>query len=127
MDLKHTILIVEDDADLLSILIRTFEPQYQVESAVDGQEALDKILQNPPEFILLDLMLPKVDGFEVLAQVRKNSSPAIAHIPVVVLSNLFSDKDILRAENLVIDEYFVKAHTSLDDVVSKVGEILSKR
>ena len=96
-----------------------------VASAEDGEQALEKLLDSPPDLILLDLLLPKLDGFKVLERLRNYPDKNIAEIPVVVLSNLWSNKDILQVKALRVEEYFVKAHTDLDQVVGKVQQVLA--
>jgi len=71
------------------------------------------------------LLLPKLDGFKVLERLRNYPDKALADIKVVVLSNLWSDKDILRAKALKIEEYYVKSNTNLDDVALKIKQIVS--
>ena len=83
------------------------------------------IMDHRPDLILLDLLLPKLDGFGVLERIRHYPEASIAATKVLVLSNLWSNKDILRAQALEIDEYFVKANTNIEDVFSKVRNILS--
>jgi len=122
--MQNKVLIVEDDSDLRKSLVDRLSKISDVSTAEDGEMAVEKILDNPPDLILLDLLLPKLDGFKVLERLRKYPDKKIAKIPVVVLSNLWSNKDILQVEALTVEEYFVKAHTDLDQVVSKVSKVL---
>lgn len=118
------VLIVEDD-DVLRVSLRDLlGPSYEVELAADGEEAIAKIVDKRPDLILLDLLLPKLDGFKVLERLRKYPDPEIAKTHVVVLSNLWSNKDILQVQALAIDEYFVKANTKLEEVINRVKSIL---
>ena len=82
-------------------------------------------MDNAPDLILLDLLLPKLDGFKVLERLRHYPKAEIAEIKVVVLSNLWSNKDILRAQALKIDEYYVKANTNIKDVFEKIKVLLA--
>lgn len=125
-DGKHKLLIVEDDGILRQLLLDIFGREYEVVSAEDGEEAVSMVLQQLPDLILLDLLLPKKDGFQVLAEIRQHTDPGIAKTHVVVLSNLYTNADILKAENLVIDAYFVKAHSSMPEVKKKVAEVLAQ-
>ncbi len=121
------VLVVEDDGllrKLISDRLRTMG--FDVYQAEDGQEALDLILDKIPDLILLDLLIPKIDGFTVLGKIRDYPDQKVATIPVMVLSNLWSDKDILRVKNLKINEYFVKAQTDLEEVFKKVQVLLGK-
>jgi len=119
------ILVVEDDNTLRSILVdRLALSHYKVAQAADGLEAQEQIEALRPHLILLDLMLPKVDGYEVLEGLRKHSDPDVSKTAVIIFSNLWSDKDILRAKALKVDEYYVKANTDLEDVFARVKQLL---
>jgi DNA-binding response OmpR family regulator len=120
------ILVVEDDNDLRNILVDGLRlSNYQIFQAEDGERAVELLLDSRPDLVLLDLLLPKLDGFKVLERIRKYPDEAVAQTKVVVLSNLWSDKDILRVQALKVDEYFVKANTNLEEVFKKVKTILS--
>jgi DNA-binding response OmpR family regulator len=121
------ILIVEDDTDLRNVLAdRLSSYNYQVLQAGDGEQAMVLIVQHKPDLILLDLLLPKMDGFTVLENVRYHSAPDTATAKVIILSNLWSNKDILRVKALQIDDYCVKANTNLEEVFDKVKKTLHK-
>lgn len=123
---QKKVLVVEDDVDLLNILVSGLTPfNYQISQAEDGEQAVELLLDFKPDLVLLDLLLPKLDGFKVLERLRKYPDKAIAQTKVVVLSNLWSDKDILRAQALKADEYYVKANTNLEDVFKKIRDLLS--
>lgn len=124
---QKKVLVVEDDGALLTILVdRLSLNNYRIFQAQDGEEAVKLAVDEKPDLILLDLLLPKLDGFAVLDRIRHYPDPSLAQTKVIVLSNLWSDKDILRAQALKIDEYFVKANTNLDDVFEKIKEIMGK-
>ena len=117
------ILIVEDEKILREVLRDEFvHHQFNVETARDGEEALMKAKTMEIDFILLDLMLPKKNGFEVLEALQ--ADPATESIPVIILSNLGQDEDIKRALKLGAIDYFVKAQHPIKEVVEKVKEIL---
>ena len=124
-DPKPTILVVEDDLGLQGVLVDHLNADrfYNVVTASDGEEAVVQILDHKPAIILLDLLLPKLDGFKVLERIRKSPDTDVASAKVIVLSNLWSNKDILRARALHIEEYFVKANTNLPDVIKKVKQL----
>jgi CheY-like chemotaxis protein len=121
---KKTILIVEDDNNLRALLVNDLAPYYDIVQASDGEEAVTKVLDHRPDLVLLDLMLPKLDGFKVLERIRTYPDPILANIHVVVLSNLWSQKDILQVQGLKVDDYFVKAHTKIPDVIKKIRDIM---
>jgi DNA-binding response OmpR family regulator len=121
------ILVVEDDAAMREIVAHKLQTNgFTVIQAQDGREALEKFNANHPHLILLDLMLPEVDGFTVLETIRKMTDANLAKTPVVVLSNLWSDKDILRAKDLLVQEYLVKAYFTTEEILSKVNQILNQ-
>jgi CheY-like chemotaxis protein len=120
------ILVVEDDGMLRKVMSDKLRVLgYDVYQAEDGQEAIDLILDKRPNLVLLDLLIPKIDGFTVLQKIREYPDAEIANTRVMVLSNLWTDKDILRVKSLKIDEYFVKAQTDLEEVFNKVKNLLN--
>lgn len=120
-------MIVEDDLNLRDILKTMCEKKgWVVFEAGDGKEAYDQAKANIPSIVLLDLLMPVLDGFGFLKLLRNSPDPDVAKTPVVVLSNLYTNEDILRAESLKIEAYFVKANTTLDEVLKKAAEILEK-
>ena len=90
--------------------------------AYDGEEAIEKAKTMSPDLILLDLILPKVNGFKVLEQIKKD--PDVSHIPVIVLSNLGDDKDIKDSLRLGAVDYYVKAQHPLLEIVEIVTKFL---
>lgn len=120
---KKKILLVEDDAFLMSLLARKLSSKgYGLLIAKDGSEALDVVAKGKPDTVLLDILLPTMDGFEVLAQLK--SSPDTKHIQVIMLSNLGQQTDIDKALKLGASHFLVKANTSPDEIVTKIEEIL---
>ena len=118
-----TMLIVEDDEVLLRALYLLFHGnQFTVASATDGESALRMTERLKPDLVLLDLLLPKLNGFDYLKDVKAN--PVLKNIPVVVLSNL-GDKDSLeKAKALGASDYFIKSNTDLSTLVDKVKKYL---
>ena len=115
------ILLVEDDPFLYKVLSQRLRDEgMDVTVSTDGEAAIADVVRVKPSLILLDLILPKLSGFEVLAHVRKNA--VTAKIPVVVLSNLGQQEDIDQIEKLGVREYLVKADYSLSEMVKKVKE-----
>lgn len=90
--------------------------------AVNGDEVIERIKKERPNLILLDLLIPKRDGFYVLEEVRKN--PEWKLIPVIVLSNLGGDAEIKRVLEMGADDYFVKSQHPIEEVIEKVKEYL---
>lgn len=119
-----TILIVEDEEALAEVLQNQLKKSnFNVEVARDGEEALEKLQKIKPDLILLDLILPKMNGFEVLERVKGGFETR--SIPVIVLSNLGSDEDIKRAIKLGAEDYYVKVQHPIFEIVEKVSKFLA--
>ena len=117
------ILIVEDDDYISKIYeIKFAKEGIAISIARDGEEAVKKASTENPDLILLDLMIPKKDGFEVLEEIKSTSKNA--KTPVIVLSNLGQASDIERAEKLGAQDFLVKVDHSIQDVVEKVNKSL---
>ena len=120
------ILLVDDDEFLLDMYSLKFkEAGFTMDIASSGQGALDKIKQTPYDVILLDIIMPGVDGFEVLQQVKHDKLAEKAII--IVLSNLGQKEDIERGMQLGANDYVIKAHFTPREVVEKVKFHLSNR
>ena len=120
-----SILVVEDESFLSKVLAERLEDEGfgRIDVAGNGEEALAKVKQHPPDIILLDMILPKMNGFEVLEALQADKK--LATIPVLVLSNLGQDQDIEQAKKLGARDYIVKSNFSLQKVVEKIMSIIS--
>lgn len=119
------IMIVEDEKALADVLHDEFVGVgADVSMAYDGQEALDTLRGNVPDVVLLDLLLPKKDGFEVLEEMQKDKR--LKDVPVVILSNLAQDEDVKRGLKLGARDYLVKTRLSLKEVVEKANKYVKK-
>jgi len=122
---KKTVLIVEDDEFLRSLTAKRLEKEnYAIEVAVDGENAISVLDTLKPDIILLDLLLPGKDGFEVLKKIR--STETVKTVPVVIFSNLGQKEDIEKAKALGVDDFLIKANFTLDDVVAKINKLTGK-
>jgi len=120
-----SILIIEDDRFLRELLSRKLENSgFNTSLAVDGKEALKKIKEEEYNIILLDLVLPGVDGFEILKQIKKD--PKISKIPVIILSNLGQQEEVKKGLKLGAADYMIKAHFTPDEIISKIEKVLGK-
>ncbi len=118
------LLIVEDDKFLSLVLKSRLEKEgFIVSQAFDGQEGLDMVRATPPDLIILDLIMPKMSGFEFLQAMSLD--PQLSKIPVVVGSNLGQDPDIEKANSLGAMSYYVKVRTSIDDLVKILRNLSS--
>jgi len=119
------ILIVEDE-DVLSLVLeeKLKNEGYEVMIAKDGEEAVPKAEKFKPDAILLDLILPKKGGLEVLEALKSNS--ALKLTPVIVLSNLEGDETIKNALSLGAVDYFVKTQHPIAEIIEKIEELFTK-
>ncbi len=117
------ILVVEDDKFLVNVLLSKLQKEgFEVVHAFDGEEALAKVREKKPDLILLDLILPVKDGFDVLKELKEDG--ATKNIPVIILSNLGQETDIEKGKKLGAVDYMIKANWSMKDVIAKVKEYL---
>ena len=118
------ILVAEDDRFLRKAAEMALKRQgYTVLTAADGEEALRAAQSELPDLILLDLIMPKVNGFDVLQALKKDAPTA--HIPVIILSNLGQDRDVQQAMDAGAAAYFIKTDLSLHALVQRVEETLT--
>jgi DNA-binding response OmpR family regulator len=116
---KHKILIVEDDPLLTKMYTTKFITEgFEVASAADGEEGLSKATANHPDFIILDVMMPKLSGIDMLSRLR--ATEIGKNIPVIVLSNLSQEEEAKKALALGAKEYLIKANFTPSEVVTKV-------
>lgn len=120
-----TILFVEDESALQKTFGKVLEEEgFQVVPALDGDVGLKLAKLRKPDLILLDLILPRINGFEVLREIKQD--PELRHIPVIVLTNLETMDNVDKAIELGAKTYLVKANYSLKEVINKVKETLGK-
>lgn len=123
---KGNILLIEDDAFIsgmyqtkLSLL------GYGVRVASDGEVGWAELTKERPDLLLLDVVLPKKDGFEILTDIRQH--PQLKDLPVILLTNLGQKPDVQKGLELGADDYIIKAHFTPTEVVEKIEKMLQKR
>ncbi|MDD4318728.1 MAG: response regulator [Candidatus Peribacteraceae bacterium] len=117
-----TILFAEDDALLRSIYVKKFSlAGYNVVPASDGEEALRQVLQNPPDLLVCDISMPKMDGFQVLAQLPKERP-----YPVILLTNFDREDYRKKGRELGADDFFVKKDMTIKSLLEMVERLLKK-
>ncbi|MDD5639743.1 MAG: response regulator [Candidatus Paceibacterota bacterium] len=113
------ILLIEDDKFLRELMAKKLmNMKYDVAIAVDGEEGLQKIKSEKPDLVLLDLILPGINGFEVLEKAK--ADPDTVTIPVIILSNLGQGEDIERGLKLGAKDFLVKAHFTPQEIIEKM-------
>ena len=118
------ILVAEDDKFLGNAYrAKLTKEGFEVKIALDGEETIAALSTFTPDLILLDLVMPKKDGFTVLAELKKN--PNFQKIPVIIASNLGQKEDIDRAMAEGADDYIVKSDLSMDDLMAKINSFIN--
>lgn len=119
MDVKKKILLVEDDTSLAAVYRSRLELEgFDIREVNNGEEALSAAIEFKPDLVLLDAMMPKISGFDVLDILR--NTPETSNMRVIMLTALSQPKDKERAENLGVDDYLVKSQVVIGDVVDRV-------
>ncbi|XOB40176.1 MAG: response regulator transcription factor [Candidatus Nealsonbacteria bacterium] len=121
MDTK--ILIIEDDKFLRELITRKLTDEgFSIIEAVDGEDGLKKIKESKPDLVLLDLILPSIDGFEVLSKIKADAS--IASIPIIILSNLGQKEEVEKGLKMGAVDYLIKAHFTPGEIIEKIKNVL---
>ena len=121
---KESILIVEDDKFFRDLVSKKLEKNgFEMFLAADSKEALAILEEKRPSLIISDLILPGLDGFELISMIKKDEKTK--HIPVIVLSNLGQKEEIEKATSLGAIDFMVKVNFTPDEIVSKIKNVLS--
>ena len=117
------ILIIEDDKFLRELIgQKLLKEGYDIVEAVDGEKGIKTIKDEKPDLVLLDLILPGMDGFEVLTKIKEDAG--IAQIPVIILSNLGQKDDIEKGLKMGAVDYLIKAHFTPGEIIDKIKVVL---
>lgn len=120
---KH-ILLVEDDEFLAELYATKLNLEgFEVTLAVDGEKGLKAVKDQKPDLILLDIILPKMDGFEVLKTIKADK--ALKNIPIILLTNLSQKDEVKRGLDLGANDYLIKAHFMPSEVVKKIKQTMT--
>ncbi len=118
------VLIVEDDLFILNMYVTKLKSEgFVVDSAEDGMSAIQMAKQNPPDIILLDIIMPVVDGFETLSQIKKDDK--LKNVPIILLTNLSQKPNIEKGLRMGAADYIIKAHFTPSEVVEKIKKVLN--
>jgi DNA-binding response OmpR family regulator len=125
--LDINVLLVEDDTFLREICSKKLVKEgYTVYEAVDGSQALEGVEDIVPDIVLLDIILPGIDGFQILHQIKISKNPKVTKIPVIMLSNLGQEDDIKKAMDMGANDYLVKAHFTTEEIAGKIKTLVKK-
>lgn len=120
------ILLIEDDTFLAGMYVTKLELEgYEVHLAGDGKIGLDQARSLQPDCILLDILLPKIDGFTVLKELKSSSDTK--SIPVILMTNLGTKHDVVKGLNLGAADYLIKAHFMPSEVIAKIKQVLGTK
>jgi len=119
------ILLVEDDEFIIDIYKQKLEQDgFSVEVAQDGEEALRKVKSIKPDLLILDIVLPNIDGWEIIKSIKKDEE--LKGLKIIALTNLKQKEDIKRGQSLGITGYFVKANYTPSQIVKEVKKIMEQ-
>lgn len=119
------LMIVEDDSALRDIYSTRFQAEgFEVVTAADGEMALTVAVKEKPDLIVLDVMMPKISGFDVLDILR--ATPETKDCKIVMMTALSQESDIERGKALGVDEYLIKSQVTLTDAVERVKQVLAR-
>lgn len=119
------ILLVEDDQFFEKFYAHKLQEQgFEVDMAIDGADGMQKMAQNKPDLVLLDIIMPNKDGFEVLKE--KGANPALKDIPVLVFSTLGQEQDVQKAKELGATDYVNKSFFDFEKLLVKIKSLLPK-
>ena len=119
------VLVIEDDKFLRELISQKLSKEgYDVLEAIDGEKGVESLEKENPDVILLDLILPGIDGFEVLTKIK--SMPEKSKIPVIILSNLGQKDDIEKGLNMGAVDYLIKAHFTPGEIIEKIRSIIKE-
>ena len=122
-DKKYNILLIEDEEMLANMYETKFKNEgYDIAKALDGETGLKMAAEHKPDVILLDIIMPKLDGFSVLKRLKEDSK--LKSVPVILLTNLGQDEDIKKGQALGSAGYLIKANLTPAEVVAKAKEFL---
>ena len=119
------ILIIEDEKVLINLLQKKLTQEgYEISIALDGEEGLLEMKERKPDLILLDIMMPKMDGFKVMEEMAKDKE--IKDIPVIIISNSGQPVEIERAQKLGAKDWLIKTEFDPQEVLDKVVKVIGK-
>lgn len=121
--MKKNILIVEDDEFFRDLLKKKLlSLGFNILEAANGEDGVEQTKQKKPDLIILDLLLPNIDGFEVLSKVKANADTSL--IPIIIVSNLGQQEDVERGLKLGAADYLIKSQFDIESIVAKIKGVI---
>ena len=118
------VVLIEDDKDLSEMFVEALKKEdLEIKVAFDGEEGLELIKSETPDIVLLDVVMPKKSGFEVLEEMKK--TPGLENMPVIILTVLNKDDDIKNGLQLGAEDYIVKSQHTIANIVNKVQKVIN--
>jgi CheY-like chemotaxis protein len=119
--MSKKVLIIEDEKILIELLERKIkEDGYEVFTALNGKEGLELVKEVKPDLVLLDIIMPEMDGFEVMEEMNKLQELNLKKVPVIIISNSGQPVEIDKALNLGVRDYLIKAQFDPKEVIDKI-------
>ncbi len=119
------LVIMEDDLAMREIMAHKLSlAGFDLKVAEDGAQGYLLVEQEKPDLVVMDLMMPNLNGFEVLERLRSHADTKIANTPVIVLSNSWSKEDILKTQSFNVKDYLIKAYFTPDEILAKINAVL---
>ncbi len=121
------VMLVEDDSFLREICAKKLTKEgYAVFEIIDGEQAVEQVEKINPDIVLLDIIMPALDGFGVLEKIRSHKNAKIKKVPIIMLSNLGQKDDVEKAMDMGANNYLIKAHFTTEEIISKIKGELDK-
>ena len=124
--MSKKILVVEDDRFLRELITQKLVREgYEISEAADGEEGVKKAEEIKPDVILMDLILPGIDGFEAISKIKEK--PELENVPIIILSNLGQRDDVERGLKLGAVDFLIKAHFTPGEIIEKIEKVLGEK
>lgn len=128
MKSSHKVLLVEDEEVVRKIFAEALDKRgYDVVEAADGKQAMELWIKEQPDLVLLDILLPEMDGFQLLKTMREYPSPHHSDTPVVVITNLYKRSDVMKASKYSIEQFMVKANHTTEEVMQRIDDVFLRQ
>ncbi len=123
---KKRILLVEDDNFLRELFLKKLQQfDFEIEGAINGREGVEKVTSFKPDIVVLDMIMPEMNGIDAIKEIRNLDDKVMAEVPILVVSNLGQEEEIARALRFGANDYLIKAHFDTDEIVKRIEEQLS--